>query len=138
MPKRLSNTTRISVPGSKTLSRSLLSRAAKTVEDCGNMTTHAGMAPGLMAGHNGGFGAISAGFGHGSRAPPAAAPDDDLCFLDEFAAELNGGAYDLGDLLLDDLKLPAAAAPAATDVLVPLSQRHPEPARLCMLAASVL
>ncbi len=74
---------------------------------------------------NGSMSLDIANFGHYRHAP---AEVDDLGFLDELAAELDG-AFDMGDLLLDDLQLPAAGARAASNALVPpLSlRRYPAP-----------
>ncbi len=89
------------------------------------MTAHAGMASSLPIALNGATSLDNASFGHYRHAPA-----DDLGFLDEWlVAELDGFAFDMGDLLLDDLQLPAAGARAASNSLVPPSSRfvHPRP-----------
>ena len=81
------------------------------------MTAHAGMATSLPIVLNGSMSLGGASFGQYPQAPPEV---DDLGFLDDWlAAELDGGGFDMGDLLLNDLQLPAAGARAASNALVP-------------------
>ena len=93
------------------------------------MTAHAGMASSLPIALNGATSLDNASFGHCRHAPA-----DDLGFLDDWlAAELDGGAFDMGDLFLDDLQLPAASARAASNALVPPSLASYIPrARSCL------
>ena len=55
----------------------------------------------------------STGLGPFGAVPDQPARDEDFCFLDDLAAELTGGVYELDDVLLDDLELPL---PASADV----------------------
>ena len=95
------------------------------------MTAHMGIAPTLQIALNGAVSLGNATFGQYRPAPPEIPPIDDLGFLEELAAELDGGAFDMGDLLLDDLQLPAAGARAASTVLVPPSLASYFPAPAC-------
>ena len=99
------------------------------------MTAHAGMACSLPITLHGAMSPSSAAFGHYRQAPPEIPVVDDLGFLDELAAELDGGVFDVGDLLLDDLQLPAAGARAASTTLVPPSLAAYIPAPLVVVLA---
>ena len=83
------------------------------------MSAHVGMVSGLLPALNGSAGSGSFDFGPCRRPSPDMTADDGFRFLDELAADLDGDAYDLEDLLLDDLQLPAAGARAASTALVP-------------------